>query len=319
MDRKPLGLVLAAEGVACAALALLTPLGAGSLPALLAFPFAPLAGGLRALSLSGAAGNGAAFALYALISLLPLGALGVLALRRRVRGEDGLLALLTPLLFYVLYQMINPGLLAASMGGETMVPAVNAALGAAVWSVLLAWLVLRLLRSFDAAGTDRRLVWLDRVLAVVCVILMFALVWGLLRGSRDALAALAEDNTNLPLSSRVFAVLGCGVDVLPWGLELWTLWAAFPLTAALRADPFGADVSPAALRVAARCRWTAGLLVVIRAAFNLAQLAGMGRLRSVGYDVQLPLFHLGAVLVVLLAAGWLAESHRIKEENDSFV
>lgn len=319
MDQKPLGLVLAAEGVACAALALLTPLGVGSLPAVLAFPFAPLAAGLRVLSLSGAAGNGAAFALYALISLLPLGVLGMLALRRHAHGEDGLLALLTPLLFYVLYQMINPGLLAASMGGETMVPAVNAALGAAVWSVLLAWLVLRLLRVFDRAGTGRRLVWLDRVLVVLCLVLIAAVVWGLFRGSRDALDALAEDNTNLPLSSQLFAVLGCAVDVLPWGLELWTLWAAFPLTAALRADPFGADVSPAALRVAARCRWTAGLLVLTRAAFNLMQLAGMGRLRSVGYDIQIPLFHLGAVLVVLLAAGWLAESRRLKEENDSFV
>ena len=84
-----------------------------SLASLAAFPFAQIGLGLRWLSLSGAVGNGLAIGLYVLLSLIPLIALGVIWRRGKLRQADALLAVLSALLFWVLYLMVNPGLLTA--------------------------------------------------------------------------------------------------------------------------------------------------------------------------------------------------------------
>ena len=68
------------KGLLCLEAALCLILGlalrpAGGVPSVLAFPFAPLGRALRALSLSGGAGNVCALILYALFCLLPAGAL----------------------------------------------------------------------------------------------------------------------------------------------------------------------------------------------------------------------------------------------------
>lgn len=309
-------IVLGAEGLVCLLPALLLPAGAELLPALAAFPLEPLGAGLRALSLSGGAGNGAAVALYLLLSLLPLGWLGVKLLRRKpLYWEDGLLVLLSALLFYVLYRMVNPGALAARFGSAAMG---KLALEGTVWSVLAAFLILRLLRAFGG-GEAGLLSWLDRLLGAVCLLLTAALIWTLVHGARAGLDALAAANTTVPAVSAAFAVARAAIEALPAALELWVIFAAFPLTAALAADPFGGAVAPAAEGLARRCRGSLAVLVLAQAGFNLAQLLAGGANRSSSFWVQIPLFDLGVVLAVLLAARYLARSRAIKEENDSFV
>ena len=320
MKRRKLGIILGAEGAACGLLALLLPAGTGIIGFLAAFPFAQIGLGLRALSLSGPAGNGAAVALYVLLSLLPLGWLGLRAARKRpLYWEDSLAALLTPLLFWVLYRMVNPGSLGALFGGAELVDMGRMILGASVWSVAVAYAILRLLRAFGRGGQGRLLRWLDRLLAAACALLTAALAWGLVRGGMDNVAALAAANTTVPTLGVCFAVLRAAVDVLPYGLELWVIFAVFPLTAALADDPYGAAVVPAAERLARRCRTSVAALVLAQAGFNLLQLPLAGAIRTSSFWIQLPLFDLGVVLAVMLAADVLAGSRRLKEENDSFV
>ena len=78
---------------------------------LLAFPWEPLGIGLRALSLSGSAGNIAAWILYVIVCLLPAGLLLLPLRKHRLYPEDVILALITVCLFFFLYWMINPALL----------------------------------------------------------------------------------------------------------------------------------------------------------------------------------------------------------------
>ena len=103
---------------------------------------------LRELSLSGSAGNAAAWALVLLASALPLVPAILLLLRRR-RWTDALLLLLPPTIFAALYFGVNPTLV-GPVGQFLPV----AALGCAA-SVLLAWVVLGLLRNLAAAPADK--------------------------------------------------------------------------------------------------------------------------------------------------------------------
>lgn len=320
MNQKRLGVLLGAEGVVCLAAALLLPVQGNPLPALAAFPFAQIGWGLRKLSLSGGTGNAAAVLLYALLCLLPLAGLGL----RRLRGqalhrEDGLLFLLSPVLFGVLYGMINPAVLAGMLGGAGMEGAGKAMAGLTVWSLLAAWIILRLLRAFGSGGPRERLRWLGRLLSALCVLLTAAGVLSVVWGGRGAVAELAASNTDVPVLGLAFAWLGALVKALSHGLELWLLWGALPLLTALTAEPFGPEVSPAALRLAGRCKAAVAALVLSQAGFNLLQLLLAWNIRSSALQLSLPLFDLGVVLAVLLLADYLARSRALQEENDSFI
>lgn len=320
MNRTKLGILLGAVGAACAVGAALLPLQTQLLPLLTAFPFAQIGQGLRQLSLSGVGGNAAAVVLYGVLALLPLAGLGVRILRRRpLYREDWLLVLLCPLLFGVLYGMVNPALLARLLGGAGLEAQGKAMAGLTVWAVLAAWVILRLLRAFGSGGPEARLRWLSRLVAVLCVLLTAAGVLAVVWGGRTAVAELEEANTYAPALGYVFAWLGALVAALPHALELWVAAAVFPLLDALAAEPFGPEVSPAAWKLAGRCKASVAALVLVQAGFNLLQLLLAGQIRSVDLQINLPLFDLGVVLAVLLLADYLAKSRALQEENDSFV
>ena len=82
---------------------------------------------LRELSLSGSAGNAAAWALVLLASALPLVPAILLLLRRR-RWTDALLLLLPPTIFAALYFGVNPTL-AGPVGQFLPVAALGCAAG----------------------------------------------------------------------------------------------------------------------------------------------------------------------------------------------
>ena len=78
--------LLAAEAAACIAFCLLQSRFSGIFTDLLAFPFQQLGLGLRALSLSGAAGNAAAIVLYLALCLSPAAVLLVMKRRCPLHG-----------------------------------------------------------------------------------------------------------------------------------------------------------------------------------------------------------------------------------------
>ncbi len=110
MKNNWLKILLLTEASLCIVLSNAQASFAGFFTTTMAFPFEQIGLILRRLSLSGTAGNIAAVLIYATFCLTPV---FILFLRRKKRGfftEDLLLALLSAVLFVVLYYMINPGL-----------------------------------------------------------------------------------------------------------------------------------------------------------------------------------------------------------------
>lgn len=149
--------ILVLEAIICVVLCVLGNVSGEDIADIMAFPFAPIGDGLRVLSLSGSIGNIIAIILYAGVSLIPLGLVLTHGKKKSLHWEDSLLVILCPLLFAVLYEMINPGSLQLGpkelgmVGGEAR----KAMLGCMVYSILVGYLVLRALRLFFTAGKQQ--------------------------------------------------------------------------------------------------------------------------------------------------------------------
>lgn len=83
--------ILILEAIVCVIFCVLGTISGENVADMMAFPFAPIGKGLRALSLSGSVGNIVAILLYGGISLLPLGLVLFHAKKKILHAEDALL------------------------------------------------------------------------------------------------------------------------------------------------------------------------------------------------------------------------------------
>lgn len=313
-----LPILLAAEAVLCLAVCGLQNFLSGALPALLGFPFAPIGQGLRALSLSGGPGNTAAIVLYVLLSLLPLGALALIRRRRKLAAEDGLLALLSPVLFAVLYFMINPGLLGPVGQGAVG----QAMLGGCVYSLLIGYLVLRVLRYFFRAETEKLHRCLSALLWALCFLLVYAAFGSGFEDYLSSVEALRAGNTGVYSGlalSEGFLFLRWLVSALPYVLDVLVIFALLGLLRERRKDRFSPEAVEAANTLSRRCGWALAVTVLSTAGMNLLQLCFYSRLRDVSGSVILPLSSVVLVLGALLLAHYAQEAKEMKDDNDLFI
>lgn len=332
MKRNTLWVILAAEAILCVVLQFLRANVAGVFSAALAFPFEQIGIGLRALSLSGWAGNLAALVLYAAACLVPVAAMLVL-FRRGFHREDWLLAVLSAALFGVLYLMVNPALIGSLFGGAAGLRVGKAILGGTVYSVLCGYLVLKVLRLFFAGSTGQ----LEKYMAVLLCLLNVLFVWlafgACFGGMLDSMAALRAGNTGSGFlwgsfgdtlggqldASMVFLILQYAVNALPYVLDVFVVFAALRLLEELRAGRYSEESVAAARRLSKLCGGVLGATVLVSMAFNLLQLLFAKALLVIHSTVQIPVFSITFVLAVLLLARFVAENKQLKDDNDLFV
>ncbi len=321
MKRKLLWFLI----VEAIAVALATALfGVGSETALLSVPFRQIGSGLRALSLSGNAGNLAAVCLYLLIGLVPLALFAVRAFQKRLRSEDMLLLLLCPLLFVALYLIINPAYLAqhfATTGAEFVDFYVTVA-NSAVCAVVVGYCLLRMLRSFSARAADKALKSLKWLVIASCAVLVLALCGTQLTELIVSWTRLSTDTTGhlTQLSlSRIFLILQFIVTALPALLDLVLLFAALDVTSALQADPYGLPVIYTARRLSSLCRRSVVIILISQISLNLLQFAFGSRIFVADYNLTIPLLSIIAVLVTLLLATYFEQNRRLKLDNDAII
>ena len=268
----------------------------------MAFPFAPLGRLIRWLSLMGGAGNVAAWVIFLAAGLLPWGVVFVLWRRRgRFWAEDGLLGVLGVMVFVVMYFMVNPG----AMGGNFAMfpPEVGQMMmGGAIWSVVLAYVVVRLVRGFFGADEGK-----------------------LLRYARGLLYALYV-SFGLAVLSAAGALRGGGFgvvqffhDALPFLLNIWVTFRAMGLLRAMREAPYGEEAVLAAQAMSRVCAVAITATVLVSAGFNLLQLMLSGRLQDVHIQVDFPVVSVVFLLGALLLARYLAVGKALQDENEGFI
>ena len=119
------------------------------------FPWEQIGLGLRRLSLSGSAGNIAAWILFLAAGALPLFTMAFLRYRRKSCRADYLLPLLSVSLFAGLWFFINPSYMDRYLSPMPTGGIAKYSLAAVIYSLFLTWILLRLVFLYEKAGQGR--------------------------------------------------------------------------------------------------------------------------------------------------------------------
>ena len=320
--KQKLSVLLVCEALACTVLCLFAGLFADAFTSLFAFPFEQIGAGLRALSTSGTAGNIIAVCLYGTVSLLPAAYLVLRIRKGRAYAEDGLLALLSIVLFVVIYLMINPAYIARHFASAEILGASKAFLGATVYSIAAGYLILYALRIFKNSGTGSVYKYLKILLSAVCVVLIYGIFGTGLMGLIDSFGQLTAGNTapgqNLG-PSYVFLILQYLVGVLPLFLEIVIVYSGIALLQALEKDPYSKAVTGSAQKIGRICRYAVAAIMLSQIGVNVLQLALGSLVRSSHYTLSIPLLSVVFVLAAMLLAHYFEQARRLKDDNDMFI
>lgn len=277
----------------------------------LALPFTLAADGLRWLSLSGGAGNLAALVLYGALCLSPL------ALFRKNK-EDWLLVVCSGVLFYVMYLLINPGMMPGILRNEVG----ELTCAGTVYSIWLCWAVLRMLRVSDGLGTASIYRALRIFLLVCAGSLVLLGTLGTVPNLLERVQEIQNANTmpGLDLTATyLFAGLDHIASAVEYMLDALVLFLAAGLVKELEADPYSGESAAAGERVAMWCRRTLGTVTVTATGLNLGQLLLASQLRCISGEIRIPVFSLGLVFVTLAVTRLLGQGKRLKDENDLYI
>ncbi len=322
MKRKTFYIILVCE----AALCILLYLAREALPqvftTLIAFPFEQIGILLRILSLSGFLGNAISIVLYLAICLIPAFVLLLLRKRRTLYAEDTLLAILSAVLFVVIYLMINSGLLDTRIAGSEALSIGKALLGGIAYSILIGYILLRILRQIYAADTYRLQKYLVVLLYIVNILLVyvaFGAQFGILLDSFDSLRAGNIGNEQNLGISYIFLVLEYLINMLPYLLVILVVFHGQELLGELSIDRYSEPSVTAAEKLSRICGLALIITVISNISFNLLQLVFFKKLLVVNGSVQIPLLSITFVLAAFLLAQYIRENKQLKDDNDMFI
>lgn len=266
---------------------------------------------LRTLSLSGFAGNLAAWAIVLVVSLLPL-----LLLRKGRGWEKGLLIAAVPVLLMGQYFAVNPSYLNTPLREAFPMAALETAL-----SLVAAWWALDWLRGLRE-GEQSRLVGTFRKLFGFCAFLLVgASGFGTVLALEENWARIEQGNTAAPdglgLTFTVLVLLSV-LRFLPDLLAGLTLLLGGELAAELD-NGFGQISVELCEKVASACAMAARITVVTAAGLNLLQLLLLQFLRDSSFNLEIPLFTLALSAGLMLLCRLLERGRALQEDSDSII
>jgi len=322
MKRKKFCVFLGFEAVICILLQFVDDILPGVFTAAMVFPFEQIGLGLRILSLSGDMGNILSIVLYSFICLMPVAVLLLIKRKRRMYPEDTLLAILSMVLFAVVYLMVNPGLINPYFDNNMIRSVGKAALGGIVYSVIVGYVILRILRRFfhaDVAGLQKYLSMLLYVLNVLFICLAFGVCFGSLLNSFDALRSGNTGNEHNLGISYLFLILQYVVEALPYILDVLVVFAALNLLDELKVDRYSQETVVAAGKLSRLCGTALAITVISNLVYNILQLAFIRTLFTIKGSVKIPLPSIIFVLAALILAQYIREDKQLKDDNDMFI
>lgn len=309
MAKKFFFFFLSAEAVLCLICALC--FWQDGYMAVFSAPFLQIATLLRGLSLANSFGNSAAIAIYVVICLLPL---IPLFRKGKKHAEDALLGAMSLCLFFMLYQMINPWITANA-------EAAFLAWGCTFYSILIGYVVLRLIRRLHMQKTESVLQLLKLILYSSIAALVFGIFFTGTASLMSELHTVHAQNTgvsSLVLTDSII-LLRALLDQIPAAFDIVIFAYAIRLTERLREDKFGSPALLAAEKLAAFCKKAVVAIVLSCIAANVLQLAFSGAVHSLHYTANIPLIDMAIAVTALLFARYFAESNKLYRDNTLFI
>lgn len=322
MKRKSFIVFLCIEFTALVGLSALTSKYPQIFSSLIAFPFEQIGRGLRFLSLSGRIGNGLALSIWIGLSALPL----IPAMRNwDLKGhklENFALCLLSVVLFTGLLNIANPGALFASPFDidHRILYAVNAII---IWSVVILYVILRLIRLYQSAGLNELLRYAKSLLYILCILFVgvisiscgqkLAAILGSINHPMDVAMTIEKNPIN-----AVMAAISFIAALLPYLLDVIITFSSIALLDML-IQKRTAGLMDAVKHLSHQCCICLGLTPVSVIILNFLQLLLSHWLTDISINAQIPLMSIAFVLAIFLICQLISENLRLQADNDLFI
>ncbi|MEG0913619.1 MAG: hypothetical protein RSD35_03545 [Oscillospiraceae bacterium] len=282
---------------------------------IITFPFVQIADGLRYLSLSGAAGNIVAVALYIALCLIPLMFFVFQWTKHRLTYTDALLPVVTILMFIILYQLINPGLI-------TNAAATKALPCTTLYSVIFTYLILTLIKLFQDKAIKKLCKYFNFLLWAVNIMLacsaVFTVTVAFAQSIKD-LQAANSGNTDLLGLTYVFMFFGMLADVIPLVSGIVVVFFGMRLVSYFGADRYSEKTVLSANRLSCACKTALAVTVLSTMVFNVLQYAFASQLHQINGNINIPILSIVFVLAVFLFSQIISEGKALKDDNDSII
>lgn len=282
----------------------------------MAFPLEQIAWVLRKMSLSGAVGNAVSIILYLAIGLCPCAVYMLLRKKGKSCGTDKLLFVLSALLFAVLYYLINPGLLAENVSGGKQV-----FLGGTFYSVLAGYLVLRMLRSFPVADSEKLKRWLRILACAVAAVLVYMVFGACLAEMLTSVRNAEQTNTMTGVGglTYLFFILRFLVTAIPYIMDILIVLAGIGVLENLMENAYSEEAVAAVEELGNMCVKALEAAAALSVLFHILQFLFHRSLVQIEVTVTIPVFSIAFILAVLLMARYVRENQRLKCENEMFI
>ena len=322
MKPKLLIPILTIEAMLCVILTLYNPSFTGFLPAVMAAPFEQIGLFLRWLSLSGTIGNIIAILLYLIISLSPVAWMLVVSRRNKRYAEHFVLPVLSVALFIVLYLMINPSILVSIVRSADGLPVGKAILGSTIYSILVGYALLRILRLFFSNGIKNLKTYVSVLLCLLNMLFVYLIFGAKFHKLLHLISTLKNNNVgneHLLTTTYVFYVFQFVVDILPYVLDIAIIYVGLMLFEEYCIDRYSMATVTFAKKLAALCGISLAITVISNITYQFLQLIFIKKLMTINSTLQIPVFSIAFVLATLLLSRFIAENKALKDDNDSFI
>lgn len=280
----------------------------------MAFPFEQVGAALRALALTGNIGNGFALALCIALSILPI--LSILRHRdeKEYLSENIVLCCMSIDVFITLFSMANPSKLLSAFPYFTVeaLPVVKGVMGCTVWSFIILWVILRLVRLFRSGDTNKLLCYLRVALHALCI--LFVAVIAISCGSAllDSLSTIQKSMDNMMAVIRFLA------SSLPYIFDV-----AITLSLLNLLDSYIEKNEDETVRhaesLSKRCCLALGITAAFTTILNVLQLLLSRFLSNISVNVEIPVVSLAFILLILILSRLIVENRKLQSDNDLFI
>lgn len=322
MKRKPFAIVLVLEVILCITYLILKTIVPGWFTTATAFPFEQIGALLRTLSLANAIGNLMAIILYVAICLMPAGMYLYLRKRGKAGKVDLFLPVISAVLFFVIYYMINPGLFVVMVPGTSKM-----ILGMLFYSVFCCYLVLKILEKCLKADAN----WLEKGLHVILYLIVMMLIFEIIIGrfgeiseayqkaqTENYASEIFFDTSGLTMT-YVFLALQSVVRAIPFALDILIIFGGMNLLDAMKKDKYSEESVMAAEKLATICIRSLVVTMLSGLALNILQVLLRNQIYYVNLVITVPIFSIMFALMVLLLAKYIRETQKVKQELDMFI
>ena len=189
---------------------------------------------------------------------------------------------------------------------------VKAVMGVSVWSVIVLYIVLRLIRMFRSGDKVSLLSYMQLLLHILCLLFTAVTVISFGSGLTTSIEASQKALDNLIDLLRRAAVS------VPYVLDIAIVMSTLNLFDIVMTDNQNGIVN-AAERLSKICCIALGITTALTAFMNILQFFLMRWLSNVATTVNIPIGSIVFVGIVLLLSRLLVENKRLRDDNSLFI